>query len=66
MQIVEGMQKDYPKFNIYHFIKLWQSMDAKNPKYNYGTMVANKYWHWYENWVEQVRLHCENNKHNYL
>ncbi|HAE43236.1 MAG TPA: DUF3644 domain-containing protein [Clostridiales bacterium] len=65
-QIVDEMQKNYPKFNIHHFIKLWQSKDAKNPKYNYGTMVANKYWHWYANWVEEVRLHCENNKHYYL
>jgi hypothetical protein len=66
MQIVEELQKEYPKFNRHHFIKFWQSKDAKNPKYKYGTMVANKYWHWYENWVEEVRLHCEKNKHNYL
>lgn len=65
-QIVEMMQEKYPKFNMHDFVKLWQARDAKNPKHQFGTLVANKHWHWYEHWVEEVRLHCEKHKKDYL
>ena len=38
-----------------------ENMDAKNPKYNYGVLVSNKNWYWYENWVEEVKKYCKNN-----
>ncbi len=58
-QIVEIVKKDYPKFNMRDFVMLWKTEDAKNPKYNYGTIVANKTWHWYENWLQFVLAYCK-------
>lgn len=60
-QIVEMMQQEYPNFNMHSFVNLWKNMDAKNPKYNYGVLVSNKNWYWYENWVEEVKKYCKNN-----
>lgn len=65
-QIVAQMQQDgYPRFNMYHHTQLWQAHDAKNPGKGYGTLVAKKYWHWYERWIDVVRLHCEDNRELY-
>lgn len=65
-QIVAMMNKEgYPNFNIANHTKLWQKMDAKNPGFHYGTVVAGKQWHWYENWVTIVREHCAKNKRLY-
>ena len=63
-QIVEIVKKDYPKFNMRDFVQLWKSNDAKNPKYNYGTLVADKMWHWYKNWLDFVLEYCK--KHSEL
>lgn len=63
-QIVEIVKTEYPKFNMRDFVQLWKSNDAKNPKYNYGTIVANKTWHWYENWLKFVLEYCQ--KHSEL
>ncbi|WP_301337030.1 hypothetical protein [Achromobacter ruhlandii] len=40
-------------------------MDAQNAAKGYGVMVAGKVWHWYENWVAEVRKHCNDNKDKY-
>ena len=55
-------REGFPEFNIVSHTRLWQTMDAKNPKYNFGTIVAGKEWHWYENWVSVVRKHCQEHK----
>ncbi len=61
-QIVKLMHSEgYPKFGMQHHIELWQLHDAKNPAKGYGTLVADKHWHWYENWVEVVRKYCKEN-----
>jgi hypothetical protein len=28
--------------------------------------VAEKYWYWYQSWVDFVKNHCENNKNKYV
>jgi len=65
-QVVEMMKEaGFSKFSIHYHTKLWKKLDAKNPGKGYGTMVAGKYWHWYERWVEKVRKHCEANVEKY-
>jgi hypothetical protein len=44
--------------------ELWQSLDAKNPKHQYGTPVE-KAWYWYESWLTEVRKHCAANGAKY-
>lgn len=65
-QIVELMNTEgYPKFSVHYHTRLWQEMDANDPKKGYGHLVAGKHWHWYENWVEVVRIHCKENMEVY-
>ena len=65
-QIVNLMKAEgNPKFSIHYHIQLWKSHDAKNTAKGYGTMVAGKAWHWYECWVDIVRMHCHENKEKY-
>lgn len=60
-QIVETMQAEgYPRFNTAAHTRLWKSLDAKNPKKQFGRQGDYKNtWVWYENWLERVRVHCE-------
>lgn len=46
---------------MHAFVGLWKKEDAKNPENGYGTLVANKYWHWYETWLTYVNHYCEMN-----
>ncbi len=65
-QIVTLMNKEgFLRFSIVDHTRLWQNMDAKNPIRNFGTIVAGKSWHWYENWVAVVRKHCQEHKNWY-
>jgi hypothetical protein len=65
-EIVMRMQeKGFIKFHMYQFIKLWQSLDGKNPARGYGVMVS-KTWYWYESWIEQVEKHCTQHKNEYM
>jgi hypothetical protein len=65
-QIVEMMKNEgYIHFNIHHHTKLWKEHKAKDPAKGYGTMVAGKYWHWYERWADVVRKHCQDNREVY-
>jgi hypothetical protein len=65
-QIVELMKKEgYPKFSIHYHTLLWKSLDAKKLGNGYGTLVADKEWHWYESWVKEVRKHCLENSDQY-
>lgn len=66
MQIVNMMKDEgYPNFTIRNHTVLWQSLDAKNIGKGYGTLVADKAWHWYERWVDVVREHCRENIDKY-
>jgi len=65
-QIVEMMKKEgYSGFHIHQHTQLWKEMDGKNPSKGFGTLVAGKVWHWYENWIEVVRKHCTINAGSY-
>lgn len=54
----------YPNFNAYQHSLLWKEKDAKNPQLGYGTQVA-KTWYWYNNWIEEVKRHCEESGNKY-
>ncbi|KTC77983.1 DUF3644 domain-containing protein [Legionella brunensis] len=59
-QIVALMKNEgYSKFKINNHTDLWKKFDAKNPAKGFGTMVANKQWHYYDAWVDIVRKHCK-------
>jgi hypothetical protein len=65
-QVVEVIQNEgFPNFSMQNHTELWRSMDAKKPENGFGTMVAGKYWHWYERWVAIVRQHCTENREDY-
>ena len=65
-QIVNLMKAEgYSNFSMHYHIQLWKSHDAKKTAKGYGTMVAGKAWHWYECWVDIVRMHCHENKEMY-
>lgn len=65
-QVVDLMKAEgYPSFSVHHHTQLWKALDAQNVAKGYGVMVAGKVWHWYENWVAEVRKHCNDNKDKY-
>lgn len=65
-QVVKIIQSEgFPGFTMHNHTELWQSLDAKKPETGYGTMVADKHWHWYDRWLDVVRQHCEGNKEVY-
>ena len=65
-QIVQIMrQNGFPRFNMTHHTDLWQSLDAKNPNKGFGVRMLDRTWYWYENWLERVRAHCEENAVQY-
>lgn len=65
-EIVKKMQEiGYTKFNMYHFVQLWKSMDGKNPAKGFGVLVS-KTWYWYQSWMEKVELYCKQHKDEYL
>lgn len=64
-EIVTLMQADgFKDFTMTQHMKLWQSLDAKNPKKNFAGQLGQQ-WYWHENWVNEVRKHCEENKYKY-
>lgn len=64
-EIVSRMhEKGFTKFNMYHFVTLWKSLDGKNPAKGYGVMVS-KTWYWYESWIQQVEKYCIQHKDEY-
>ncbi len=65
-QVVDLIKAEgYPTFSVHHHTQLWKLLDAQNAAKGYGVMVAGKVWHWYENWVAEVRKHCNDNKDKY-
>ena len=64
-KIVQMMKEEsFLKFNMYHHTDLWKKMDARKNGKGYGIWVE-KTWYWYERWIDQVRKHCEENRHRY-
>ncbi len=46
--------KGFKDFNMYKHTQLWKRLDAKNPRYKYGCLVARKSWYWYQSWIDKV------------
>lgn len=64
-QIVDKMKKEgFKRFRRYDFIQLWKAQNAKDPSKGYGTLIVNT-WYWYDNWIDVVRRHCEDNGDKY-
>lgn len=63
--VLRMKEQGFTKFNMYHFIKLWKSLDGKNPATGYGVLVS-KTWYWYESWAEQVGEYCKQHKDDYM
>lgn len=64
-KIVEMMNKEgFKQFNLHHHTQLWKAEDAKAAGKGYGVEVE-RYWYWYESWVEVVRGHCKSNAAKY-
>jgi len=62
-QIVELLKKEgFMNFSMHNHTQLWKQNDAKNPAKGFGTLVAGKHWHYYENWLEFLRKHCKDNE----
>ena len=47
-------RKGYMDFTISKHTALWQKFNAKNPKLNYGVMMADGQWYWYHSWLLKV------------
>ena len=57
--IVAMMQGEgYLQFNMYEFVKCWQSKNAKRDSM-YGAQVAGDKWYWYETFIPVVREYCK-------
>jgi hypothetical protein len=55
----------YPRFNMSHHTELWRSLEAQNPEKGFGVRMLDRTWYWYENWLNRVRAHCEENATRY-
>jgi hypothetical protein len=65
-KIVQIMrQEGYPRFNMHDHTNLWQSLDAQDTAKGFGVRMLDGTWYWYENWLDRVRAHCEENAANY-
>lgn len=65
-QVVKLMKKKgFSKFGMYQHTELWKKYDAKNPKHNYGGLVAGKHWYWYKKWLDFVENFCNENSEIY-
>ena len=66
-KIVRLMQDEgYPRFAIHHHTGLWRELNAKDPAKGYGR--GGQYggnWGWFDNWVDRVRAHCQENADRY-
>ena len=59
--IVNELQKlGYANFTISCHTYIWKQEDAKNPNKNFGVEVEGK-WYGYQNWLDFVIKHCEEN-----
>jgi hypothetical protein len=65
-KICQEMQKlGYKNFKQHQHIKLWKSIDAKNPEKNFGIQIENTRY-WYDNWFEYVKKHCLKHRADYI
>ncbi len=54
-QVVREIKKaGFTSFSVPKHTDLWKLHDAKNPSKGFGTLVADKAWHWYQNWIDYL------------
>ena len=65
-KVIVAMMKNegYKNFSVHEHTGLWQRIDGKNTAKGFGVEVQ-KVWYWYDNWVEEVRRHCQANAVQY-
>lgn len=51
-------QKGFPKFSMTNHTNIWQELNAKDKKKNFGVEVESK-WYWYDNWIEFLLDYCD-------
>lgn len=65
-QVVIRMRElGFEKFKMHHHTALWKSLNIDFANTQFGTLVGNKTWMWYERWLEEVKKHCEENVEKY-
>ena len=66
-QIVKQLnEQGFPKFTQHNHTQLWKDLEAKNPSKGFGREGDYKgTWVWFDNWLERVRAHCEENRKKY-
>jgi hypothetical protein len=65
-QIVDRMQAEgFTKFRMHEHTQYWRERNAKAASPPFGTVAAGKTWYWYENWVKEVKKHCEDSGGRY-
>lgn len=57
-------QEGYPRFTMHNHTMLWKQMNARADGKGFGVKVE-KAWYWYDNWVNIVRIHCQDNARRY-
>lgn len=57
-------QEGYQRFTMHDHTTLWREADAKAAGKGFGVQVE-KAWYWYDNWLQFVRKHCEDNAVRY-
>jgi hypothetical protein len=58
-QIVDRMRaKGFKTFRMHEHTLLWKERNAKGATPPFGVMVGTT-WYWYDNWMIEVKKHCE-------
>lgn len=59
-KVVEKIQAaGFTKFRLHDHTQLWKRLDAKNPGKGFGCVGDYGNWVWFDRWIDQVRLSCE-------
>lgn len=57
-------QEGHPRFTIHDHTILWQAVGARAAGKGLGVQI-DKLWYWYDNWLDIVRKHCQDNAAKY-
>jgi hypothetical protein len=66
-QVVEKMKAEgFVRFTSHAHTALWKQLKAKDERQGFGKPGLYKgSWEWFENWVDRVRTHCQENAGKY-
>lgn len=54
----------FTNFTQHNHTQLWKEKNAKSKDKSYGVQIANT-WYWYDSWLKEVKMHCEENNEKY-